>query len=318
MRYIQLTEYGSPANLVVVDGPDPEPRSDDILIEVDKASVNYSDVHLVRGDYLRRPELPMTPGYEVVGRDRQGRRTLAWLHDMGGWAAKVAVSPGNTYPVPDGVTDEQALITPTAGFTAWHTLRTVGRLTRRDSVLITAAAGGVGSTAIQLAKTWGARRIVAMTSTPEKREFALSLGADAVVDANLDDLAPAIVEANNGRAVDVILEMTGGPVFEQCLAALAPLGRLVKYGNVTSATNMFSADSLMHGSRTVAGFTASDFTLSSRSTIVETFNGLFGMMRKGQLSPVIGDNYPLAEAARALDDLQSRRTMGKLVLDVRA
>ena len=116
------------------------------------------------------------------------------------------------------------------GVTAWHALRTSAHLAAGESVVVHAAAGGVGTVAVQLARAWGAGRVIATASSPEKRDLALSLGADVAVDPAAEDLTAALREANGGSRVDVVLEMTGGPVFDASLRALAPFGRLVTYG----------------------------------------------------------------------------------------
>ena len=137
--------------------------------------------------------------------------------------------------MPDGVSDEQALAVVLQGATAWHLLRTSAHLAEGESVVVIAGAGGVGSLAVQLAKRWGAGRVIATASSPEKRALAEELGADATVDPALADDDPkqftgALREANGGKPVDIVLEMTGGNVFDGSLSALAPFGRLVAYG----------------------------------------------------------------------------------------
>ena len=134
------------------------------------------------------------------------------------------------FPLPDGVSDMAALAIVIQGLSAWHLLRTSAHLAEGESVVVHAAAGGVGSLAVQLAKRYGAGRVIATASTEEKRALALELGADVAVDANAEDLKAALREANGGAKVDIVLEMAGGRVFDQSLYALAPFGRLVTYG----------------------------------------------------------------------------------------
>ena len=152
------------------------------------------------------------------------------LVGAGGYAQKIAVDPSTLFPIPDGVDDGQALTTLVQGATAWHLLRTSTHLQPGETVVVHAGAGGVGTIAIQLAKRWGAGRVIATASSDEKRALTLELGADAAVDSRSPDLRAALREANGGRGVDVVLEMTGGPTFDASLAALAPLGRLAVFG----------------------------------------------------------------------------------------
>ena len=178
----------------------------------------------------------------------------------GGYAQQVATNPRLTWPVPDAVTDEQALAVVLQGTTAWHLLRTSAHLAEGESVVVIAGAGGVGSLAVQLAKRWGAGRVIATASSPDKRELAESLGADATVDPALADDDPksftaALREANGGKRVDVVLEMTGGHVLDGSLSALAPFGRLVAYGMAgREAPKPVNVPSLMGTSRAVIGF----------------------------------------------------------------
>ena len=184
---------------------------------------------MTRNDYLAKQELPLIPGGEVAGRTPDGRRVAA-LVASGGYAEKVAVHEAVLVPVPDQVSDEEAAALLLQGLTARTLLRTSARLEEGESVVVQAAAGGTGSLAVQLAKRMGAGRVIGLASSEQKRELARRLGADAAVDSRADDLEAAILEANDGEPVDVVLEMSGGKSFEACLRALAPFGRLVTYG----------------------------------------------------------------------------------------
>ena len=171
----------------------------------------------------------MVPGAEVVGRTADGRRVVA-LTDNGGYAEKAAVQAYLAHDVPDGVTDGQALALVVQGLTAWHLLRTSARLAEGESVVVHAAAGGTGSLAVQLAKAFGAGRVIATASPQDKRDLALELGADVAVDADPEGSRSGSSRPTAASKVDIVLEMTGGPVFDASLAALAPFGRLVTYG----------------------------------------------------------------------------------------
>src|SRR4051812_47942809 len=159
------------------------------------------------------------------------------------------------WEVPDGVSDGQALGLVLQGTTAWHLLRTSAQLRAGESVVVHAAAGGVGTLAVQLAKRFGAGRVIGLASSHDKRALAQRLGADATVDSGLEDLKEALIDANNGKKVDVVLEMVGGSTFEQSLAALAPFGRLAHYGQAgRQGAPAVDPGRLMSGSRGVLGF----------------------------------------------------------------
>ena len=229
MRAIQVSRFGGPEVLELVDLPTPEPRGPLVLLDVSAAGVNYADTHQAADDYLAPQKVPFVPGAEVVGRDPEGRRVVALLAN-GGYAEQALAHPASTFELPDSVDDTTALALVLQGTTAWHLLRTSAQLRSGESVVVHAAAGGVGTIAVQLAKRFGAGRVIGVVSSDEKRALATRLGADAVVDSGVDDLTAALREANDGQRVDVVLEMTGGEVFSSSLAALAPLGRLVHFG----------------------------------------------------------------------------------------
>jgi NADPH2:quinone reductase len=316
VRAVQITEFGGPEVLRLTDLPDPVPGPGELLVEVDSAGVNYADTHTVENSYLSRATLPLVPGAEVAGRTPQGRRVVA-LSGSGGYAEKAVVPEALTHDLPDSITDGQALALIVQGLTGWHLLRTVGRLAPGESVVVHAAAGGTGSLAVQLAKAFGAGRVIATASTPAKRDLALELGADTAVDPDPDGLAERLREAAGGRGADVVLEMTGGPVFDASLAALAPFGRLVTYGMAsrTPATPVEPAR-LMARSTAVIGFWLARL-IDRPGAYHEPLDELLAMVADGRLRPLAGGVYPLAEAARAHEDLRARRTTGKLVLDVR-
>jgi NADPH:quinone reductase len=178
-----------------------------------------------------------------------------------------------------------------------------------------AAAGGVGSLAVQLAKPLGAGRVIATASSEEKRALALELGADVAVDVKREDLEAALIEANLGTRVDVVLEMAGGPVFDASLAALAPFGRLVTYGIASREPNTVSSGALMRKSRAVVGFWLMHCLQRPAEMVEAPLQELFERTAAGALRVVEGDVYGLSEARRAHEDLQARRTSGKLLLD---
>ena len=238
----------------------------------------------------------------------------------GGYAQKVATNPRLTWAVPDGVTDEQALSLVLQGTTAWHLLRTSAHLAEGESVVVIAGAGGVGLLAVQLAKRWGAGRVIATASSPEKRALCEQLGADATVDPALADDDPktftaALREANGGHRVDIVLEMTGGNVFDGALSALAPFGRLAAYGTAGRVPpKPVNPQALMGTSRAVIGFWLAH-CMTRPQLMDDAMADLLPMVADGTLTPVSGGRYPLTAVREAHQDLRARRTTGKLVLD---
>lgn len=314
MRAIQVRRFGGPEVLEPVDLPVPTPYGDLAVLDVESAGVNYADTHQAQNDYLAPQQVPFVPGSEVVGRTAEGRRVVALVAD-GGYAEQALAHPAATFALPDGMDDATALGLVVQGTTAWHMLRTSARLAPGETVVVHSAAGGVGSLAVQLAREMGARRVIATASTQEKRDLALRLGADVALSAEVDDLASALREANDGRPVDVVLEMTGGAVFDGSLATLAPFGRLVTYGMASrTAPQPVAPGHLMATSTAVIGFWLVH-ALRLPGGLRPAMEDLFDLHAAGRLRVLDGGHYPLAEARRAHEDLRSRRTHGKLTLD---
>ena len=181
MRAVQIREFGGPEVLEVVELDEPEPGEGELLIEVSRAGMNFADTHQRENSYLAKFELPLVLGGEVAGTDPDGRRVAAMLRS-GGYAEYAVAPAATTFPIPDGVEDGQALALLIQGLTAWHLFRTCGEAGEGESVVVVSGAGGVGNLALQLAKPFGAGRVIATASTEEKRALCLELGADAAVD----------------------------------------------------------------------------------------------------------------------------------------
>ena len=313
MKAIQLTKFGGPEVLQYVDLADPIPSETDELIDVSCIGINYADTHQTENSYLSKQELPLIPGLEVVGKTQSGRRVLAGA-TTGGYAQKALAPKAMCIDIPDSVSDEQAIAMLVQGTTAWHILKTMAHVQPGETVVIQAAAGGVGSLAIQLAKMWGAK-VIAVTSTDAKNELAKSLGADAVVDANSSDLAGAMLAANGGKRVNIVLEMVGGKTFDASLEVLAPFGRLITYGMASrTAPTPIHPGALMGGTKTVAGFWLSH-CFGKKELMGDVLSELFALISSGALKPVIGATYGLSEARIAHEVMLARATTGKVTLD---
>lgn len=313
MKAIKVSEFGGPEVMQLVDLPDPIPAQNEELIGVTSIGVNYADTHQIENSYRVLQTLPLFPGLEVVGTTSSGRRVLASVAN-GGYAQKAVANKDYIVDIPADVTDEQALAMLVQGTTAWHILKTVGHLQPGESVVIHAAAGGVGSVAIQLAKMWGGK-VIAVTSAGAKAELAKSLGADVTVDANADDLQAALLGANDGKRVDLILEMVGGKTFDASLAVLAPFGRLVTFGSASrKPATPIVPTALLAGTKTVAGFWLGN-CFGRRELVHDVIVELFALIESGKLKPVIGPIYPLSQAPEAHRAIVARETTGKVTLN---
>jgi NADPH2:quinone reductase len=312
MKAIQIKEFGGADAFEFLDLPDPAPKDGEAVVEVARSGVNFADTHSTRNDYLAEQQLPLIPGAEVAGRTADGRRVVA-LVGSGGYAEKVAVPESNLIPIPDEVDDEAAAGALLQGLTAMALVRRAARVEAGETVVVEAAAGGTGTLAVQLAKSAGAR-VIGLASSAEKRELVAGLGADACVDSRHEDLKAAILEANDGRKVDAVLHMSGGDSFDAEFAALAPLGRIVVFGSASREHREVSTATLLQTSKAVIGFWLVH-VLARPDLAVPMIGELLGALGRGDLQVTIGGVYPLSEAARAHEALESRQTTGKLLLD---
>jgi NADPH2:quinone reductase len=321
MRAIRIEKFGGPEVMELADLPTPEPGDGEVLIRVSRAGINWADTHQRENDYIARYELPLVPGGEVVGvvergagDIREGQRVVA-MTGTGGYAEYATANAETTFPLPDGVDDGQALALLIQGLTAWHLYKTSGKVAHGESVVVISGAGGVGSLAVQLGKPLaGAGRVIATASSEEKRKLTMELGADAAIDTAREDFSDALIEANGGEKVDVVFEMSGGRVFDECRKALAPFGRLVVYGIASREQNELRSGSLMRRSQAVVGFWLMH-CIGRPGMLREPLADLFQRAARGEVKAVVGETYPLSDVARAHEDIQSRRTSGKLLLD---
>jgi NADPH:quinone reductase len=313
MRAIQISEFGGPDVLELVELEPPEAGPGQVLVHVTRAGINFADTHSRADSYLVSPELPYVPGGEVAGvRADTGERVVA-LTGSGGYAEHAVALESLCWAIPDGVDDGVALALVVQGVTAWHLIRSSGRVREGETVVVHAAAGGVGSLAVQLARRAGAH-VIATASSAEKRELALDLGAHAAIDPDPDGLAARLIEANGGKRVDVVLEMVGGEVFRQSLGALDAFGRLVVYGQASHEPSHLDAARLQSRCRSVVGFWLMD-CIGRDDLLAAPLAELFALVQEGELRVVVGGTYPLGDAARAHHELEARRTTGKQLLD---
>jgi len=311
MKAIQITKFGGPEVMEYKELPDPTPGANEVLLDVTSIGINYADTHQTENSYLSPQTLPMVPGLEVTG-TADGKRYLAAV--SGGYAEKAVANKAMLFPIPEGVTDQQALCMLVQGATAWHILKTVGHVKAGESVVVHAAAGGVGTIAIQLAKLWGAK-VIAVASSDEKKELAKSLGADVVIDANTDNLKENLLAANGGKPVDLVLEMVGGKTTDISLDVLAPFGRLIVYGMASRTPGAsINPASLMGGSKTITGFWLAH-CFGNKALLNDVIAELFDLVKAGKLKPVIGATFPLSKAADAHKAMLARATTGKIALD---
>lgn len=321
MKVIRFHETGGPEVLTLDEVPTPTPGPGEVLINVAAAGVNYADLLQRQGVYPLPGGLPATPGFEVAGtvaalgegvsEPRVGTRVVAGLQ-AGGYAEYVAVPAPSALPIPAGLGFAEATALFVQGLTAYGLLH-AGRLQAGERVLVLAAAGGVGSLAVQLAKHQGAS-VIGAASSPAKLDLIRRLGADAAVDYSQPGWVEAVREASGGRGVDLVLESVGGAIGAASLDLLAPGGRLVVYGASSHEPVNLATQALMGRGLSVIGYSMGAQT--SPAAMANGLRVLLGAVAEGRLQPTVGARVPLAEAAAAHRLMAARQTTGKVVLDV--
>jgi NADPH2:quinone reductase len=317
MRAIVVEKLGGPEVLLVKHVPRPIAARDETLIKVERAGINFSDIWRRKAGWAQ-DLLPVIPGFEVVGRRASdGARVVgATTRGSGGYAEYAAMPSLLTLPIPDAVSDTAALATMIQGITAWGALTEAGRLRAGETVAVMAAAGGLGSLALQLARLHGAARVIAVCSTDAKRKLAVDLGADAAINSSPESLVHDIRAANGGEGVDIVLESIGGAMTDAALGALRPGGRLVCFGQSSGASNTVSLDQLMDNSIGVIGYWVSPFQNSASGEGRRAIAKMLEWIAERRLRVVEGACYPIAQAALAQAAIESRATVGKVSLSV--
>jgi NADPH2:quinone reductase len=321
VRAIQISTAGGPDVLTPVELPDPQAGPGTLLVEVAAAGVNYIDTYQRQGIY--KMALPYVPGLEAVGRVRAigegvtgfavGDR-VAWAENLGSYAELVAVAADKAVPVPDEVPDDKAVGALLQGMTAHFLVTDTHPVQPGEDVLLHAAAGGVGLLLTQLAAARGAR-VIATVSTPEKEQLARAAGAAEVIRyTEVDDLAAAVRELTGGAGVPVVYDSVGATTFDASLASLRPRGLLVLFGASSGPVppvdpqRLNAAGSVFLTRPKLFDHVPTPEELRARAAAV------YAAVADGSLDIRIGHRYPLADARTAHEDLQARRTTGKLLL----
>ena len=321
MRAIELTGLDGPESLKLIDVERPEPGASEVLVEVKAAGVNFADVEITRGGYPVSRPLPYVIGFEAagvvvdVGRNvtglRRGDRVAAMMAG-GAYAEYAIVDAANAIPIPKGVSFADATAVMVQGITAYALLAYRARVQPHESILIQAAAGGVGLFLVQLARIMGVERIIALAGTPEKLALLERLGAVAV-NYREAGWADRVREATGGVGVDVLFESVAGEVGHESSQLVAPFGRTVMFGakNAREAISADRARRLIYEGQALVGF---HMRMLRPEQIAESVSTLFELVCDGRLKLFAETSYPLAEASAALEALSSRRTVGKIVL----
>ena len=320
MRAVVVAGPGGPEVLTVGDLPAPEPGDGQLLVEVAAAGVNYIDVYQRTGRYP--VPTPFTLGLEGSGRVGAlgpgvsgfavGDR-VAWADQLGSYAEQVLVAADRAVPVPDAVDDERAAAALLQGMTAQYLVSSTYPVQAGDTVLVHAAAGGVGLLLVQMARLRGAV-VLGTASTREKADLAIAAGADAVIDYTTEDVAARARELTGGVGVAAVYDGVGASTFDASLAALRPRGTLALFGGASGPVPAFDPMRLSAGGSLFLTRPTLFHYVTERAELLERAGEVLSLAASGDLDLRIGGRYALADAGRAHEDLEARRTTGKVLL----
>lgn len=320
MKQIQFDKLGGPEVLKLVDAPKPAAQPGTVLIRNSAIGINFADTLFRQGQYAIRPQLPDTPGLESAGVIEEigegvtgfkpGMRVAAM--SARAYAEYCVARASTVIPLPDFVSFDEGAAFPIQVLTAWHILHSSHDTGPGQTVVVHAAAGGVGIVAVQIAKAAGAR-VIGTVSSESKAALAKEYGADEVINYAVQDFSAEVLKLTGGRGADLILDAVGKPTFEKGLACLAPMGHLVLYGRAGGPPDPFNVLALFQKSTKVSGFMLNRQHTGAerwRRAIEESLR----LLKEKKLRVLIGKKFPLAEAAQAHRLMESRGSTGKLIL----
>jgi NADPH2:quinone reductase len=317
MKAIRVHKYGGAENLSLDEVEKPQPAEGEVLIKTEIAGMNFADTMLRSGTYLIHPPVPFIPGFEVAGAVEAagskvtnvqiGQKVLAIL-PLGGYAEYAVAAANRVIPIPEGMDAGKATVLLIQGLTAVGLLND---LKSGQTILIHAAAGGVGSLLVQIAKIKGAR-VIGTASSTEKLEKVTSLGADAGINYTEADWSEQVLKASGGRGADLIIEMAGGEIGRQNFKCLAAGGTIIVYGAASGEDFQISALTLLTKMQTVRGY---NLNLETPQNMARFSQELMSYVSEGKLEVTVQE-FPLENAMDAQRAIEGRKTMGKVVLTV--
>lgn len=322
MRAIVVDRFCEPQDLKLQEVPEPPLRPGTLAVEVEAAGCNFFDILMCQGSYQVKPPFPFVPGAEVAGVVRAvgegvsgfapGDRVLASA-GLGGFAERAVVPARGAWRMPEGMSFEEGAALPIIYPTSWAGLVLRGALQPGETLLVHAAAGGVGTAAVQIGKALGAR-VIATAGGAEKLEVARRCGADVLIDYREEDFVARVKEETGGRGANVIYDSVGGDVFDRSLKCIAWNGRLLVIGFAGGRIPEVKANRILLKNIAVVGLHWGAYATHEPERIPEVFDALFRLYAEGRIRPEIFRAYPLEETGRALQELASRRTWGKVVV----
>lgn len=321
MKAWRAHSYGPPESLRFEDVPDPPLSGGQVRVEVRAAAVNFPDALLVAGNYQFKPDPPFIPGMEAAGvvvesreaRLPKGARVAVLSEGLGCYATHVVANPGNVFVIPDAMSFEDAAAMTVTYQTGWFGLHRRAQLQPGEWLLVHAAAGGVGSAAVQLGKAAGAS-VIATAGGAAKVERCRELGADVVCDYTSEDFVAAVKKATAGRGANVVYDPVGGDVFDRSTKCIAFEGRIVVIGFTSGVFPSVKANHILIKNYGVLGLHWGNYRFQDPAAIVACQAELYRLYEKGLIRPLVSERLPLADAPAALARVTARASTGKIVL----
>lgn len=323
MRAIVINKFGPAEVLEYETLPDPVPEADQVLIQTRGASVNFADIKARSGSYHLGKKPPFSPGLDIAGvvlevgnqvtDIKPGDHVIAFPI-AGSYVEKAVANQDLTFAIPQSVDLTKAAAAVLVAGTATHMLKHGARIRRNESLLVHAAAGGVGTAALQVARALGITKVFGSIGSPWKESHVKSMGAIGVVDYNSPDYAEEIIEITDNKGVDVILNPLGAETIERDLECLAPFGRLVSFGELKDGISTVPQGGLYTANKTIIGLSFGHFRNNRPDSVRETMSSVIDMLVNEQIDVDVSSCIPLERAAEAHRVLEERKTTGKIVL----
>lgn len=323
MRAVVVDRWLDPAELRVSEVPEPDVPAGSVKIATRAAALNFFDLLIVQGEYQVKPAFPFVPGGEFAGEVievgagvsgfRVGDRVLS-ANMLGGFAERAVVAEDACIAMPAGMDFAEAAALPIAYCTSFAALVFRARLAAGETLLVHAAAGGVGLAAVQIGKALGAH-VIATAGGPDKVGIALAHGADVGIDYRAEDFVERVQRATDGRGADVIYDSVGGETFERSLKCIAWNGRLLVIGFASGTIPEVRLNRVLLKNISLVGLNWGAHDTRQPERARATYDGLFDLYAAGQIQPVVSARYALEQLPTALAELRSRRTHGKLVIE---
>ncbi|WP_371232497.1 NADPH:quinone oxidoreductase family protein [Pseudomonas sp. QE6] len=325
MKAVLCKAFGPAETLVLEDVASPEPKKNEVLLQVHAAGVNFPDTLIIEGKYQFKPPFPFSPGGEAAGvvgavgekvtHVKPGDRVMA-LTGWGSFAEEVAVPGYNVMPIPDGMDFASAAAFGMTYGTSMHALKQRANLQPGETLLVLGASGGVGLAAVEIGKAMGAK-VIAAASSDAKLEVARAAGADVLINYSEGSLRDKLKEITGGQGVDVIYDPVGGELFEEAFRSIAWNGRMLVVGFASGTIPSLPANlTLLKGASLVGVFWGS-FAQRQPQDNAANFQQLFSWFAEGKIKPLVSQTFPLEKAADAINHLGQRKAVGKVVVTVR-